>query len=229
MNTYARNHAVNDAEMMDAARRHYSQYHNYASNYVKLDADVFDASFIVNFGALISKAESIPSDESLQGDLMSETADLTEMRKDCVDHLGACKYYITKASKGDRGFMKHFLYSELNDARDSNVRMTKHMQEFKTACDAKEDELLAAGMPDHFFSRGETLATSLVTEKSEQDQAKINRTDMTKLRVETLNKIWDTMVVLSDANQYANPGDEMAKEIFSLPYPAQKAPNIEEN
>lgn len=222
MSTYYRNHNASDAELMDAARRHHSQYSNYAGNFSTLDADVFDESFIVNFGALIAKAESIPSDESLQGNLMSETQDLTDVRKDCVDHLGGCKYYIKKAAKGDRGFMKHFLYSELNDARDSNVRMTKHMQEFTTACEAKEAALIAAGMPEHFFERGETLANSMVKEKSEQDQAKINRTDMTKLRVETLNSIWDTMVVLSDANGYANPGDETAKEIFSLPYPAEK-------
>lgn len=228
MNTIERNHSVSDAEMIDAARRHYSQYSNYAGNFSTLDGDVFDENFIVNFGALISKAASIPADEALLGELMSETQDLTDVRKDCVDHLGGCKYYIKKASKGDKGFMKQFLYSELDGARNSTVKMTQHMQEFVTVCSAKEAALIAAGMPEHFFERGEALAAAIVKEKSEQDQAKINRTDKTKLRVQTLNQIWDTMVVLSDANQYANPGDETAKEIFSLPYPTEKA-DQEEN
>lgn len=221
MSTIERNHSVSDAELMDAARRHHTQYPNYAEKFSALDGEVFDESFVVNFGALISKASSIPADEVLQGELMSETQDLTDVRKECVDHLGGCKYYIKKASKGDRGFMKHFLYSELDEARNSNVRMTQHMQEFKTACDTKEAALVAAGMPEHFFERGEALAAAIVKEKSEQDQAKINRRDMTKLRITTLNSIWDTMVILSDANEYANPGDPIAAEIFSLPYPAK--------
>lgn len=219
MSTDQRRFSVSDAVMMDAGRRHLTQFPNYSTNFQTLDAETFDENFIINFGALISKAEDIPSDEALQGDLMSETEDLTEVRGECVDFAGRCKYYVKKASKGDRGFVKNFNYGSLDDARDSNIGMTDFIREFNIACSSKKSHLLAAGMPEHFFVRGEELEAAMIKEKREQDQAKFNRKDMTKLRIETLNTIWDTMAILSDANQYANPGDETAKEIFSLPYP----------
>ncbi len=212
-----RRYGVEDAKMLDASHRFHNNYQNYEGGFVALDSDVFHPEFRIQFGTKITEAGSMPSDDQLRGELTSQTQDVNDVRLKCVDALGLAKYYIKKAAGKDRGFINQFGFDNLKDARNSNVKMIAHMAKFNATVKAKEEELMAAKMPDHLIAQLAQLESDMNLERSEQVQAEITREDTTELRVDLLNTIWDTMVIMADATEHAHPGDTAAARIFELP------------
>jgi len=222
--TAARQYNVGDSEMLDVSQRFISQFPNYYNGFFSLDSDTFHEGFITDFTTLVEETSAIPSDNVLIDTVVSETADVHAKRKECVDSVSSVKYYIKKAANGDKGFIDQFGYNDLDNCRDSVKKMIGFMDDFVHQVNKKRDKLVEAKMPEEAFTRFETLHQELKTERREQDDAKINRITTTKQRVRQLNRVWDTMVIISDANNYAHPGDDVAKEIFALPYPTSASP-----
>jgi hypothetical protein len=212
-----RRYSVEDAKMMDVSHRFHNNYPNYEGGFAALDSDVFHPEFHIKFGAKIAEASDMPSDDQLRGELTSQTQDVNDMRERCIDTIGLTKYYIKKAAGNDRGFINQFAFDNLKDARQSNVRMIAHMAKFNATVEAKRVELVAAKMPDHLIAQLAELEIRMNHERSEQVQAEITREDTTELRVDLLNSIWDTMVIMADANEHAHRGDTTAARIFELP------------
>ncbi len=224
----SRRYNVSDPNMKDVARRYMSQFPNYYNSFKNLDEETFHETFLADFTAKVETVADMPSDNMMMNQLASETEDVNEDRAEAVSLLGRTRYFVKKAAKGDKRFVNQFGYNKLDDARDSNKKMTSLLEDFNVAVNEKRAELIEAKMPESLMLDLEVLEASIKQERTEQVEARIKRSDATIRRISLLNEIWDIMVIITDANRYANPDDAIAAEIFSLPYPAEKTESSEE-
>ena len=214
-----------DTEMLEQAE---VMQENYVADQADFTGQFPDMAppFDADFATAIATADALPDDESVVDEQQLETQDVETLMETSRTLVQILFLIVSRAYPGNAAVLELFGKKRYEKARKSQLKMIELLEVAYTAASnvTYNAAIVAKGFSPAQITQLNTLQGQLQTENKTQEVAKSGRPVKTQTRVETLNVVWDFMVLISDASKVVYK-DNYAKRKQYLLYPAQGSDN----
>jgi len=179
--------------------------------------DPFAADFLVN----IEAADALPTYDDDRDDSILLTQAVEEKMEEAREHFRKLMYYVNIAWPDDNGIARGFGSSQYDKARKSTLKLINLVQKafIKANSTTYKTDLIAVGFVQADIDLLNTLADGITEKNNAQEDYMSNTYERSETRIVAFNKVWDSMVKISDGSKIIFK-DSPAKVEFYLLYPS---------
>jgi len=181
---------------------------------------LFAPPFATNFLADIESADAIPTNEDDLNEQTLLTQAVEATMESAREHYQKLLLYISLAWPNDKAIAKAFGKTLYERARNNTLRLINLLQDSYNDANSTTYKagLIAAGFTQAGIDLLNTLADELTTKNRAQEKFMKLSAKRSEERIVAFNKVWDTMVKLSDASKIIFKNSPAKIEYYKL-YP----------
>ena len=215
-------YSITDPEMYEAAKAKRGFFLEDKADFIAFDGDFADP-FAADWLTLISDAEALPQDETIDDQLTQLTAAVEAEMVKCRDKFQDAKYFIEKTFPNNAPVWNEFGYNNYEAARKSQVRMIQFMKNFHSVATKYKIQLIAKGYAQPKIDEIETFRAALDAANQVQELFIGNLPVQTQTRHLKNNEVWNTMVQVCTAGKRIFKNDFAKYQRYLLP-PGEESP-----
>lgn len=172
-----------------------------------------------NWETAIDAAEAIPTDEQQDDELTQLTAAVEAEMVLCRDTFQRAKRYIKKAFPNSKEHWNQFGFDDYEDARQSQARMVPFMKRLHNTCIRYTAQLTdpAVNFTAARIAEIETRRAALNDANNAQEKFKKDMPVLTKVRINTLNAMWDFCTDVAATGKLIYKNDAAQYQRYLLP------------
>ncbi|MBI4944860.1 MAG: hypothetical protein HY840_00505, partial [Bacteroidetes bacterium] len=151
-----------------------------------------------NWLTKITNADALPSDETVEDELMQLSATVEEKMELCRHKFQGAKFFIEKTFPDNFAVQNEFGYDDYEGARQNQAKMIGFMENFYRVAKKYKVKLIAKNYTMPMIDEIGTLRDALRTADNDQEAFKSGRPVLTQDRIIILNACWiETLKVCS--------------------------------
>ncbi|MEO5572043.1 MAG: carboxypeptidase-like regulatory domain-containing protein [Bacteroidia bacterium] len=215
-------YGVSDAEMFESSKTKRGFFITDKADFIAFDADFADP-YAADWLTLITGAEDIDSDETLDDELVQLTNAVEDEMENCRDKFQDSKYFIEKTFPNDPGKWNEFGYDNYEDSRRVQIKMIQFMKTFHKRAEKYKLQLIAKNYTQLMIDEIEARRKALDDANQAQEDYKGELGTETRDRYTKNNELWNVAVKVCAAGKRIYKNDYEKFQCYLLP-PGEESP-----
>ena len=206
--------------VLEQAYRFHTEFLTDKATFVSA-SPLFDDPFAADFLTDIEAADALPTFDDDRDDLILYTQEVENKMEEARVHFQKLMFYVNLAWPDDNGIARGFGSSQYKKARKSTLKLINLIQKayIKANSTTYKSDLIAAGFVQADIDLLNTLADEITEKNNAQEDYMSNTYERSETRIIAFNKVWDSMVKLSDASKVIFKNSPAKIEYYLL-YPS---------